>query len=157
MWFVDLAEVLKDVEASWAWPDVIASSRQARSERVLLYALLLARHLIDVDIPDDVLDDLGKERLARIEKYLLRLRLMNVPLGTAADILWMFQIHGVAGKIRFVAENVFPKREIMMQIFPSSSHPAGTSFRRAALIFLRVAGDLLSSARFVLKTGLPPL
>jgi hypothetical protein len=157
MWFVDLAEVLKDVEASWAWPDVIASSRQARSERVLLYALLLARHLIDVDIPDDVLDDLGKERLARIEKYLLRLRLMNVPLGTAADLLWMFQIRGAAGKIHFVMENVFPKREVMMQIFPSSSHPAGTSFRRAVLIFLRVAGDLLSSARFVLKTGLPPL
>ncbi len=157
MWFVDLAEVLKDVEASWAWPDVIASSRRARSDRVLLYALLLARHLIDVDIPDDVLADLGKERLARIEKYLLRLRLMNVPLGTTADILWMFQIHGTARKIHFVMENVFPKREVMMQIFSSSSHPAGTSFRRAVLVFLRVAGDLLSSARFVLKTGLPPL
>ena len=157
IWFVDLAEMIKNVEAAGAWPDIIVSSRRDRSERVLLYALLLARRLIDVDVPDDVLADLGKERLARIEKYLLRLRLMNVPLGTAADILWMFQIRGAAGKIHFVLENVFPKREVMMQIFPSPSHPAGTRFRRAALVFLRVAGDLLSSMRFVLKAGLPPL
>lgn len=157
IWFVDLAGMLRLIHASERWPEIVAHARRVRSDRILLYALLLAKRLADADVPEDVLTNLGRERLTGIEKYLLRLRLMDVPLGTAADLLWLFQIRGTSGKIRFAAENVFPKGEVLAQIFPSVSPRIGTPVRRAALISLRVAADLMFSFRSAVKSGLPPL
>ena len=157
IWFVDIAESIKEYQSVLNWPELIAYSRRVRADRILLYALLLMKHLIGFHVSDRVLIDLGKESLSHIEKYLLRLRLMHVPAGVAIDMLWIFQIPGVGKKIRFVRENIFPRREVMNQIFPDTSHRFGTFLRRAILVSWQVLTDLLALFRGVLKTGLPPL
>ncbi len=157
IWFVDIAESIKAYQSVLDWQDLIAYSQHVRADRLLLYTLLLTRRLLGFRVPDEILTDIGKEELSPIEKYILRLRLMHVPLGTAMDLLWMFQIRGAMGKVRFIKENIFPRREVMHQIFPETSHRFGTFFRRAILVSSEVLYDFLMLFRGVLRGGLPPL
>jgi len=157
IWFVDIAESIKTYQSMLDWQDLIEYSRSVRADRLLLYTLLLARRLLGLRVPDEVLTDLGKEELSPIERYILRLRLMHVPLGTVMDLLWMFQIRGAFKKTRFIRENIFPRREVMNQIFPDTTHRFGTFLKRAILVSSQVLIDLLMSFRGVLRGGLPPL
>ena len=157
IWFVDIAESIEKHRSATMWSDIVGYSRKVNASRILLYALLLAKHLIGVNVADDVLINLGKENISRIEKYLLRLRLVHARPGTVMDLLWLFQIRGAGRKIRFVTENVFPQREVMDQIFPSSPHHFRTFLRRSALVSSQVISDHLLSIRSVLKSGLPRL
>lgn len=157
IWFVDIAESIKTYQFISDWQGLIKYSRRVRADRLLLYALLLTKRLIGVKVPDEVLTDLGNEELSPVERYILRLRLMPAPLGTVADLLWMFQLQGTGKKIRFIMENIFPRREVMNQIFPDTSNRFGRFFRRAILILLQVLGDLLTLFSGVLRDGLPRL
>ncbi|MBU1966396.1 MAG: nucleotidyltransferase family protein [Proteobacteria bacterium] len=157
IWFVDIAESIKAYQSMLDWQDLIEYLRRVRADRLLLYTLLLTRRLLGLRVPDEVLTDLGKEELSPIERYILRLRLMHVPLGTVMDLLWMFQIQGTGKKIQFMRENIFPRREVMNQIFPDTSHRFGTFLRRAILVSSQVLTDLLALFRGVLRGGLPPL
>lgn len=157
IWFVDIAESIKTYQFISDWQDLIKYSRRVRADRLLLYALLLTKRLIGVKVPDEVFTDLGKEKLSPIERYILRLRLMHAPLGTVADLLWMFQIQGTGKKIRFIRENIFPRREVMNQIFPGASHSVGTFLKRAILVSLQVLTDFMKLFRGVLRGSLPPL
>jgi len=157
IWFVDIAESIKTYQSMSDWQDLIEYSRRVRADRLLLYTLLLTKRLLGVKVPDDVLTDLGKEDLSPVERYILRLRLMHVPLGTVMDLLWMFQIQGTGKKIRFIRENIFPRREVMNQIFPDTSYRFGTFLKRAILVSSQVLADLLTLFRGVLRGGLPPL
>lgn len=157
IWFVDIAESIKAYQSMLDWQNLIEYSRRVRADRLLLYTLLLMRRLLGLRVPDEALTDLGEEELSPIERYILRLRLMHVPLGTVMDLLWMFQIQGTGKKIRFMRENIFPRREVMNQIFPDTSHRFGTFLRRAILVSSQVLTDLLALFRGVLRGGLPPL
>ncbi|MDO9558557.1 MAG: nucleotidyltransferase family protein [Syntrophales bacterium] len=157
IWFVDIAETIKAYQSLSDWEDLIAHARRVRADRLLLYTLILTKRLLGGNIPEDVLIRLRKKELSSIEKYLLRLRLMHVPLGTAMDLLWMFQIRGAFKKARFIRENIFPRQEVMNQIFPDSPRHAGMLLRRAILLSSQVLSDLLVSLRGVLRGGLPPL
>jgi len=157
IWFVDIAESIKAYQSVLDWQDLIAYSRCVRAERLLLYTLLLTRRLIGVRVPDEVLADLGKDKLSLFEKDILRLRSMHVPLGTVMDLLWLFQIRGSGEKVRFIKENAFPRREVMNQIFPDSSHRIGTFLKRFILLSSQVLYDLLRLFRGALRGGLPPL
>jgi hypothetical protein len=157
IWFVDIAESIKRYQSMPDWQGLIEYSRRVRADRLLLYTLLLTKRLLEVNVPDEALTALGKEELSTVERYILRLRLMRVPLGTAVDLLWMFQIRGTGKKIRFIRENIFPRREVMNQIFPGTSHGFGTFLKRIILVSSQVLTDLLTLFRGVLRGGLPPL
>ena len=82
---------------------------------------------------------------------------MPTPPGTVMDLLWLFQIRTTGKKIRFIKENLFPRREIMNQIFPGSSQRTGTSLMRLLLVVRQILSDFLRSFKGILKSGLPPL
>ncbi|MDP3284933.1 MAG: nucleotidyltransferase family protein [Desulfobacterales bacterium] len=157
IWFVDIAESIKRYQSMSDWKDLIEYSRHVRADRLLLYTLLLTKRLLGAKVPDEVLTALGKDELSPVERYILRLRLMHVPLGTAVDLLWMFQIRGTGKKIRFIRENIFPRSEVMNQIFPGTSHRSGMFLKRAILLSSQVLTDLLMLFAGVLRGGLPPL
>jgi len=157
IWFVDIAESIKTYQSMLDWQGLIEYSRRVRADRLLLYTLLLTKRLLGVNVPDEALTALGKEELSTVERYILRLRLMRAPLGTAVDLLWLFQIQGTGKKIRFMIENMFPRREVMNQIFPGTSHGFGTFLKRIIFVSSQVLTDLLTLFRGVLRGGLPPL
>lgn len=155
--FVDIAEIIKKHQSALSWSELVEHSRMVRAERILLYAFLLMKRLVGFNVPDHVLIDLGKDRLSFVEKTLLRLRLTHAEPGTLMYILWIFQIPGVGKKIRFVKENIFPRREVMNQILPASSPRVPVFLRRAIAAFLQVSSDGASAFRTAVKVGLPPL
>ena len=157
IWFVDIAETLKAYKYMSDWHDLIEYSQDIFADRLLLYTLLLTKQFIDADVPEKILTKLGKDNLSAIEKYLIRLKSVHAPIGTLTNLLWMFQIRGTGKKIRFIKENMFPRREVMNQIFPDSSHHTSDFFRRSILVSSRFFLDILMSIRFALKGNLPIL
>ena len=157
IWFVDIKESIERNNEKFDWLDLIQHFRRVRAERIMLYFLLLAKHLLEMNVPDHVLNSFGKNNLSAFEKYVLRLRLVNAPLGLTTEVLWLFQIRGWGKRIQFITENIFPKKEIMNQIFPSSSFSFLNLLRRFANIFSQFLCDFSSSFRVVVKGGLPPL
>jgi hypothetical protein len=71
--------------------------------------------------------------------------------------LWVLQISGWVKRLQFTVENIFPRREVMNQIFPDSSHHVPVFLKRAAAALSQVASDGASAFRTVAKGGLPPL
>ncbi|MFC1867714.1 nucleotidyltransferase family protein [Thermodesulfobacteriota bacterium] len=155
--FVDIAEVIKKYQSVLNWPELVEYSRMVRAERILLYVFLLMKHLVGFGVPNHVLIDLGKERLSIIEETLLRLRLIHAEPDKLMNILWIFQVPGVGKKIRFVKENIFPRREVMNQIFPASFPRVHVFLRRAIAAFSQVSSDGASAFKTAVKGGLPPL
>jgi len=157
IWFVDIKESIERNNEKFDWLDLIRHFRMVGAEKNLLYFLLLAKHLLEMNVPDYVLDALGKNNLSAFEKYTLRLRLANAPLGLTTEILWLFQIRGWGKRIQFITENIFPKNEIMNQIFPSFSPSSLNLLRRFANIFSQFLCDFSSSLKVAFKGRLPPL
>ncbi len=156
IWLVDIAEIVKTYKSMQDWQDLIAYSQKILGDRILLYSLILTKRLINADVPEQVLTLLGKNDLSPVEKYLLRLKLVHAPIGTLANLLLISQMRGTDKKIRFLKENLFPRPEVMNQIFPDSSHHTSDFLRRSILVSCRVFLDILMSIRFALK-GSPPI
>ncbi|MBN2059574.1 MAG: nucleotidyltransferase family protein [Deltaproteobacteria bacterium] len=157
IWFVDIAEVIKKNQSALSWEELVKYSRMVRAERILLYAFLLMKHLVGFDVPDSILIDLGKNRLCFMEKILLRLCLTNADPGALIYILWILQVHGVTRKIRFARETMFPRQEVMNQMFPASLPCLHVFLRRVIDTFSRISINGVSAFRAVAKNGLPPL
>jgi len=152
--FVDIAESLKLFQKISDRQALITYSKKIQADRILLYALLLTAKLISIDIPEELLAGLGKENLSTVEKYLLRVKVMRFRIGVLMDVLWMFQIRGINKKVRFAMENFFPRRKIMAQIFPETSHPRAL-LKRTYGISAQILSDLFILMRIALKERIP--
>ncbi|HUU40007.1 MAG TPA: nucleotidyltransferase family protein [Desulfatiglandales bacterium] len=157
LWFVDIRESIEGSGSAFSWSEFVEYSRKVRAERIVLYALLLSKHFLGMDIPAHVLSELGKSRLSVVEKHILRLRLAHAQADSLVDLLWLYQIPGPGKKIRFILENAFPKKEVMNQIFPSSSGNCFTLLRRFADVVAFVLSDVFSAMKITFKGGLPRL
>ncbi len=157
LWFVDIAELIEAFSPSLDWEGLIADAQRVRAEKLLLYTLLLTKGLLGTPIPEAVCNRLGKETLSPWERSILRLRLAHRPLGTTADLLWMFLIRGAGPKVRFIKENLFPRGEVMQQIYPHAPDCFATFLHRSVQVLWQLVSDLFKSCRGVLAGGLPPL
>jgi hypothetical protein len=157
IWFVDIAESILKYESALNWSNLIHYAGQVKGDRILLYVLILMKHLIGGFLPEEVLIELGKGKLSTVEQYILRLRLMDAPLGRLTDLLWLYQIRGIRKKIGFLRENLFPKREIMNQIFPESPRGKYVFLERSAMVSSQVALDVLSTIKSLSKRSPPSL
>ena len=155
--FADIAETIKRYKSTLRWSGLIEYSRIVRAERILLYAFILMKRLIGFSVPEHVLVALGKDRLSFVEKTLLRLRLTHAEPGVLMNILWIYQVYGMARKIRFVKELIFPRQEVMDQIFPPSFHRVHVLLRRAIMVFTQMCSGTASLFRIAAKGELPPL
>jgi hypothetical protein len=112
-WFVDVQEIILGESEAFDWEAFVSYCRKTGSERCVLYVLLLLRHFLSLEVPDNALKSLGKDRLSSMEKIILRLRLSNKEIGRLSQILWLFLIREKKKKIHFILENIFPKKEII--------------------------------------------
>ena len=123
IWLVDLHESLRKVEKGGekGWTELVQRARHWRQERVLLYTLIQIEALFGLRVPINVKRDLGLHRLNRIEREALQLKVKGKALNEAAIFLSLCSIPGLGNKIKFFLENLFPRREIMSQIFKRTS------------------------------------
>jgi hypothetical protein len=73
--------------------------------------------------PFCVKSDLGIQKLNILERHLLRLKLRGFSSNEFRIGLWLCNIKGIGKKLEFIRETIFPKDEVMVQIFDhNSSH-----------------------------------
>lgn len=157
IWFIDIKETIEQSNQEFDWMDLARYSRKVGTERVILYVILLTKHILGLRIPDDVLKHFGKESLSTIEKQILRIRLANEPMGRLSQLLYLFQMSKSSQRLRFIWENIFPQKEVMAQIFPSAGRRLSPDLYilRGLDILLNGIIDVFAGARVVFKKSLP--
>ena len=159
IWFVDIKEILIKQGVRFDWPGLAESARKMGGQRCLLYVLIMTKHLLGLNVPDDALRSFGRADLSIIEQYILRIRLANEPVGRLSQLLCLFQIREASGRVRFVMESLFPRKSVMYQIFPavSSCRSRPAYARRTLDILLNGSLDLFLGAKAVFKGFLPKI
>jgi len=122
IWLSDLHEsLLQWAIKSNGWEGMVDRARFWQQEKVVLYALILIERIFDLKVPFRVKSELGIHRLNVLEKHLLRLKLRGFSSGELCIVMWLCNIEGTGRKLKFMRETVFPRGEIMAQIFPQKS------------------------------------
>lgn len=126
IWLADLHECLVEWSktGNW-WQEMVERARFFRQERAVLYPLILVGRIFDLQIPFWIKRELGE--LGMLEKHLIRLKLRGFSSNELCIALWLFNIKGIGKKLKFIKENLFPKDEIMAQIFDKSSQTTKAS------------------------------
>jgi hypothetical protein len=124
IWLVDLRELLlKLAKSNVGWDRIIERSRFWKQEKVVLYALTLMEGIFSMKAPFWVKSALGIQKLNIFERHLLRLKLRGFSSNEFRIGLWLCNIKGIGKKLEFIRETIFPKDEVMVQIFDhNSSH-----------------------------------
>ena len=147
IWLVDLHELLL---SGLDWQQLTERARFWRQERVVLYAVILLEGIFHLHVPPAIKNDLGATRFNNLEKYVLRLTINGFSSGQACFALWISNIKGVANKVRFVRESVFPEDRIMAQVLPQRSGRASRMdyVRRTGSILEMMARNAHQAVRF---------
>ncbi|MFC1824794.1 nucleotidyltransferase family protein [Thermodesulfobacteriota bacterium] len=124
IWLVDLHESLLKIEGGGeeSWAKLVQRTKDWRQDRVVLYALIQIEDFFGLRVPFKAKRDLGLHRLNMVEKHGLRLKIRGSSLNEFSILLSLFSVRGFGSKIKFLLENLFPRRQIMSQIFPRDTH-----------------------------------
>jgi len=119
IWLVDLRELLIRLTGRPdGWEKIVERTYFWKQQKVILYTLLLMEGMLHHDnIPGWVYSDLGILQLSLAERYLIRLKIRGFSSERYCNALWLFIIPGVRYKLKFIHEALFPRDEIMTQIF----------------------------------------
>jgi hypothetical protein len=128
IWLADLQECLLTLpDTSSGWQGIEERARFWQQEKVVLYALILVEGLFGLKIPFWIKRELGIPYLHLLEKHLLRLRLRGFSSSLLRSMLWLYNIKGTGKRMAFIKETVFPRDEIMVQIFDKNPRTTKSS------------------------------
>ena len=157
IWSVDLHICIRKwANSAQGWEALIERARVWKQERIVLYSLFLIGRIFGLKVPYWVLCELGIQRLNVIERHLLRLRLRGLSSRLMSNILWIMNISRMGMKLEFMKETLFPKGEIINQVFPNSSRATRRSLygKRIARTAILMMKDLHQAIVFSLRTGI---
>jgi hypothetical protein len=138
IWLVDLHEfLLKWAHNNNGWGKIIERAQFWHQEKVVLYALILVEKIFELEVPLWVKQDLEIQRLTILEKHLLRLKFRGFSSNELCIGLWLCNIKGAGRKFKFMKEMMFPRNEIMTQLFDQGSQATKKS------IYLKRAMDII--------------
>ena len=121
IWLTDLNEsLIKYIVTPHKWEQLIERTKFWRQEKIILYGLLILEGILGQKIPLTVKRQLGYQKLSVVEKYVLRLRIKGVRIDGYHIALWVFAIKGFRKKIEFLKETMFPREDVMAQIYMNS-------------------------------------
>jgi hypothetical protein len=156
IWLADLHEsLLKWTKNPAGWEGMVERTRFWQQERVVLYGLLLLEGIFDLEVPLWVKGYLGIQRLSVLEKHVIRLKLRGFSSGELCYALWLCHIKGAGKKLEFLRETLFPRGEIMAQIFPQKSAQSnGLVYPKRAVNTLNLFCENLRQAlKFSFRAG----
>ena len=154
IWLVDLHEsILKWTNNRLGWENITEKTKFWQQKKIVLYALLVLEAFFDLNIPVWIKQELGIDRLAAIEKYLIRLRIKGFSSTLLCHLLLLMNIQSLAAKLAFVKETIFPKNAIMVQLFDGKSPTGRRSIytKRLAQAVGIMSDDLIRALSFFSK------
>lgn len=148
IWLVDLHESLDRIRSlPDGWEKLIERVRYWGQEKIVVYGLIVSEGILGTTIPKWVKEELNFNDLGSIEKYLLRLRIKGGNRLEYYVPLCFFAIKNIRGKLEFIVESMFPKRDIMAQIYLNSpSHSRFNHITHRLVQTLSLVGNGLRQA-----------
>jgi hypothetical protein len=122
IWLADIKLLVED----WTkadWQALIDRARELGQEKPIYYILYLLFHLFEFQSPVEARQLLLRDRLNQLEKKVLRRRITGNPLPIWAPLILFTSGKPWSTRLAFMFETLFPKAEVMRQIFPT--HPEG--------------------------------
>jgi hypothetical protein len=119
IWLVDIKILLADWGQS-DWEVLMNRAKELGQEKSLSYIFFLLFHLFDFHLPLEARQLLERKRLHVLEKKVLRERIKGDSLPFWAPVLLFSSEKGLKKRFSFIFESVFPRPEILRQIFVDS-------------------------------------
>ncbi|MGD9033689.1 MAG: nucleotidyltransferase family protein [Desulfobacteraceae bacterium] len=120
IWLADI----KGLVESWNrsdWEALMNRAMELGQEKTLSYLFFLLVHLFDFQLPAEASQLMERKSLHVLEKRILRKRMTGGSIPFWAPVLFLSSEKGLRKRFTFIFESVFPRPEIMRQIFVGSS------------------------------------
>ena len=156
IWIADIHEcLLKWTDNTFSWEAFLERAAFWHQERVALYSLILVENIFKLKIPLWVKRELGIGKMGLLEKHLIRLRLRGFSSDALCLGLWLCNIREFRKKMEFITETLFPKDEIMDQIFNKNSRKMKASIyaKRMGQALTLIGKDLGQFLHFSFRSG----
>ena len=119
IWLVDIKGLLADWKRS-DWEALLNRARELGQEKTISYIFFLLLHLFDFHLPLEARQLLERKRLHLLEKKVLRERIKKDSLPVWASLLLFSSEKGLHKRLSFILETLFPRPEILRQVFVDS-------------------------------------
>ena len=120
VWVVDIKSLLADWKSS-DWEALINRAGDLGQEKTLVYIFFLLR-LFDFQLPSEASQLLERKRLGFLEKKALEERIKRNSLPIWSPLLLISSGKGLRARFSFIIETLFPRPEILRQVFPGSAN-----------------------------------
>ena len=120
IWLVDIKSLLGDWKGS-DWQALTDRAKELGQEKTISYVLFLLHDLLDFQLPMEAGKFLETERLSSLEKKVLRERTKRHALPVWASLILFTSGKGLKQRFSFIFETLFPRPEILRQIFADSA------------------------------------
>jgi hypothetical protein len=147
IWLADIKRLLETWNAA-DWEGLVRRAEDLGQQRTLMYILFLLDRVFHFSGPRGAFQRLQKRSLSPLEKKILRERVRTGPLPAWGPVFLFSSELGFLNRLRFLFENLFPRPEILRQVFPPPPH-----LKTWELYLKRVAQLLRIVARSVSKAS----
>lgn len=117
IWLVDIQRILERWKEQ-DWKRLAARAEDLGQRKTLLAILFLLEQVFQFRSPREALKPLEKKRLCPLEKKILRERVKKGALPAWGPVFILSSELGLLNRFRFLLENLFPRPEILRQVFP---------------------------------------
>jgi hypothetical protein len=119
VWLTDIKGLLGNWNGS-EWEALMNRVKELGQEKTLSYIFFLLANCLDFPLPTAAKQLTDRKRLHVLEKRILRERVAGNSLPFWAPVFLVSSEKGLYRRFTFLFESLFPREEIMRQIFPDS-------------------------------------
>jgi len=119
IWLVDLKNLLQDWQSS-DWERLRMRCKELGQENAIDFILILLAQIFDLRESIAASDSLGTNLLNPLEKMIMKNRLNGKPLPSWSPMLLLTSGKGFSKKAAFIFESLFPRPEILRQVFANT-------------------------------------
>lgn len=120
IWLVDIKLLLADWTNS-DWKALMNRAKELGQEKIVAYIAFLLKLFFDLHLAPEAYDLLEKIKLNPIEKRLLKQRIKKESLPAWSPLFLFATGKGLKKRLVFIIETLFPRSEILRQVFVDSS------------------------------------
>ena len=120
IWLVDIKGLLENWKRS-DWEALMNHAKELGQEKTLSYLFFLLLRLFDFQLPSNVHRLLERKRLGFLERKALEERIKRDSLPIWSPLLLISSRKGFKARFFLILETLFPRPEILRQVFPDSA------------------------------------
>ena len=120
IWLVDIKRILERWKGD-DWEGLVQRAEDLHQTKTLSYILFLLEKVFRFTIPQDAPQSAQRNRIGALERKILRERVRKGALPAWGPVFLFSSELGFLNRLRFLFENLFPRPEVLKQVFPSAA------------------------------------